>query len=410
MKLDLKAWTFIIYLSFAFDSLLKLNIGVQLHIGICAILLTNVMFFLTSPNKILGPLKRDYSFSIFIGYCFLNGIYFSEPGFLSILTYLIIATNVMIYCANTFKFLEGKLLTYFQIFMIITGIGQYLSFKLFGIQLSFINAEHYEKGSSVSFRLRGFFIEPNWFAITFAFNTLLLIKTDIIAFIKENKALFLATVLTIILNGSLTTIAILVIIYTFPLMKKSPTKGAFVSVLMISVLAGVFSFRGAINQKSDDESVLNQASRWIPITRVIDFYSAKNYEDFLIGHGLGSWGTTAVKNRLSVLVYDIDADARDGSETPVILFELGIIGLIIVLWDSLRLFLRCPRSEFHIRGGIILFIACLAFYPTLKFWMYMPYYFYMRRIAYEPQPISSSQTRHRTNLLPQNWKNKIPQH
>ena len=407
MKLDLKIWTLLIYLSFAFDSLLKLNIGVQLHIGICAILLTNVILLLTSPSKIISPLKKDYSFSILIGYCFLNVIYFSEPGFLSILTYLIIATNVMIFCANTYRFLDGKLLYYFQIAMIITGLGQYLSFKFFGIQLSFINAEHYEKGSSVSYRLRGFFIEPNWFAITFAFNTLLLIKTDIINFIKENKILFLGTALTIILNGSLTTIAILVVIYTFPLMRKSPVKGALVSVLMMSVLAGVFSFRGAINQKSDNESVLNQASRWIPITRVIDFYAAKDYEDLLIGHGLGSWGTLAVKNRLSVLVYDIDTDARDGSETPVFLFELGIIGLIIVLWDSLRLFLRCPRSEFHIRGGIILFIACLAFYPTLKFWMYMPYYFYMRRIAYEAQPLSSSQARHRTNLLPQNWKNKL---
>ena len=193
-------------------------------------------------------------------------------------------------------------------------------------------------------------------------------------------------------------------------MKKSPAKGALVSILMISVLAGVFSFRGAINQKDDNDSILNQASRWIPITRVIDFYAEKNYEDLLIGHGLGSWGTVAVKNRLSVLVYDIDADARDGSETPVILFELGIIGLIIIIWDSLRLFLKCPRSEFHIRGGIILFIACLAFYPTLKFWMYMPYYFYMRRIAYEPQPLSFSQARHQTNLLPKNWKNQTSQH
>lgn len=410
MKFDLKTWAFIIYLSFAFDSLLKLNMGVQLHIGICAILLTNVLFFLTSPSKTIAPLKRDYSFSIIIGYCFFNGIYFSQPGFLSIFTYLIIATNVMIYCANTFRFLDGKLLKYFQIIMIITGVGQYLSFKFFGIQLSFINAEHYEKGSSVSYRLRGFFIEPNWFAISFAFNTLLLIKTNIIAFIKENKALFLATVLTIILNGSLTTIAILVVIYTLPIMKKSPAKGALVSVLMISVLAGVFSFRGAINQKDDNDSILNQASRWIPITRVIDFYAEKNYEDLLFGHGLGSWGTVAVKNRLSVLVYDTDADARDGSETPVILFELGIIGLIIIIWDSIRLFLKCPRSEFHIRGGIILFIACLAFYPTLKFWMYMPYYFYIRRIAYEPQPLSSPQTRHQTNSLPKNWKNQTSQY
>ncbi|MCY1261213.1 hypothetical protein PSJE_07120 [Pseudomonas jessenii] len=410
MKFDLKTWTLIIYLSFAFDSLLKLNMGVQLHIGICAILLTNVVFLLTSPNKTIAPLKRDYSFSILIVYCFLNGIYFSQPGFLSILTYLIIATNVMIYCANTFRFLDGKVLHYFQVIMIITGIGQYLSFKLFGIQLSFINAEHYEKGSSVSYRLRGFFIEPNWFAISFAFNTLLLIKTNIIAFIKENKVLFLATVLTIILNGSLTTIAILVVIYTLPLMKKSPAKGALVSVLMISVLAGVFSFRGAINQKDDNDSILNQASRWIPITRVIDFYAEKNYENLLIGHGLGSWGTVAVKNRLSVLVYDIDDDARDGSETPVILFELGLIGLIIIIWDSLRLFLKCPRSEFHIRGGIILFIACLAFYPTLKFWMYMPYYFYMRRIAYEPKPLSSSQARPRTNPLPNSWKNQTSQY
>ncbi len=211
--------------------------------------------------------------------------------------------------------------------MILTGLFQYAIFKIGGVQLSFINEDHYEKGYSVSFRLRGFFIEPNWFAISFSFNTLLLTGSNVIKFIKRNPYTATLTALVMILNGSLTTIGALTIIYSIPIIKKTPIKGTLFSAMILSVLIGVISYRSTINPDKDNETLLNYASRWIPLTRVIEYQSNQSLLTILFGHGLGSWGTTAVNHRLSALVNEEDPSARDGSELPVFIFELDFSDL-----------------------------------------------------------------------------------
>lgn len=382
MKFNFRLWILLIYLSFALDSALKLDIGSKVHVGIAAILATNVLYLLTKPSLILKTITADYFFVLILAYCTLNGLILSQPGFLAILTYLLLALNVYIYVSATFKYWDIKFFYYFQIILIATGLLQYLAFKIMGIQFSFIDAEHYAKGSSVSHRLRGFFVEPNWFAIAFTFNTLLLANNRLLEFIRKHPWIATLTCIVMILNGSLATIGILAIIYSIPMIKKNPVRGSLIMLLMLSIMAGVFSFRGSINQKGGSETALNYNSRWIPFVRVIDYQTSHSLGTMLFGSGLGSWGTLAVNNRLSALVFEEDIAARDGSELPVIIFELGVFGLVLLLLDTLILFFRCPKSEFHIRGGIILFFICLVFYPTLKFWMYMPYYFYMRKLSY----------------------------
>lgn len=390
MTISIKALVALIYTAFALDSAVKIDLGAQIHIGICAILAVNLISILSKPKAVITPIVKDYSFTVFILYSALNGLYFNQPGFISILIYLLIALNILIYAQTTYRLTGRRLFFTFQIIMIATGLGQYLAYKIFGFQLSFIQSDHYQKGSSVSHRLRGLFIEPNWFAIAFSFNTLLLFGSDAISFAKKHKLIFLLTCLVMILNGSLTTTGIIVAIYSIPIIKKNPVKGIISTLLMLALLAGVLAFRDSINQKSAGESALNHFSRIAPIVRVFEFFSANEYRDIFFGHGLGSWGTLAVGNRLSVLVYEQDPSARDGSETPVILFELGLLGLILITLDSIRVFRLCRRDQLHIKGGVILFVACFALYPTLKFWMYMPYYFYMRAAVYANKPIQTN--------------------
>ena len=378
---------FFAYLSFAFDSALKFSVGIQLHLGILSILFVNLFFFLLKPNKLLSPLKKDFSFSIFILYSIVTGMVMNTPGVAIISTYLFITINVFLFTFYTAQYLDKKVFYYFQIILIITGLIQYLAFKIFGIQISFIDPEHYQKGSSVSHRLRGFFVEPNWFAIAISFNSILLIGKDFMGFVSRHSILFGFTILMIILNGTLATIGLLAIIYTLPVIKKRPLKGLLLGFLMLSVLVGTIMFRGAINQKEGGQSILNHASRALPLLRVAEHQWQANSLVLLFGNGLGSWGTEAVANRLSVLVFEKKPSARDGSELPVFIFELGLVGVCLLLFDLMIGYFRCNRDDFHLRGGYLLFFACLVLYPTLKFWMYMPYYFYLRRFSFETHRI-----------------------
>jgi hypothetical protein len=383
MSINTSTWVTLIYLSFALDSALKLGGSVQFHIGIICIALTNILISLQKPSLIISPIIRERFFFLFILYCLTLGTINSNPGFISVSIYILVTINVIIFANLTYKYTSRKLFYQFQILMIATGLLQYTLYKFGGIQLSFINAEHYEKGYSVSSRLRGFFIEPNWYAISISFNTLLLTGNNIIGFIKRSPYVAALTALVVILNGSLTTIGILSIIYSIPIIRKNPIKGTFYASLVLSILLGVITYRGAINQNADNETMLNYASRWTPLTRVIEYQSNQDFFSVIFGHGLGSWGTTAVKNRLSALVHEEEASARDGSELPVFIFELGLFGTALLLLDLLITYIRTPSRNIHIRGGLVLFLICLVFYPTLKFWMYMPYYFFLRRARHE---------------------------
>ena len=199
------------------------------------------------------------------------------------------------------------------------------------------------------------------------------------AFAKKTPIVTFFTVMAMILNGTLTTLLILVLVYTIPLFKKNPFRALLLLVLIGSVFIGAVSFRSAINVKEADKSVVNLSSRITPFLRVIEYQIDNSRFNQLFGNGFGSWGTLAVENRLSALVHEQDPAVRDGSEVPVILFELGFVGVMLIFFDNLRVYLRIDSNDFHLRGAIILFCACLFLYPTFKFWMYMPYYFYIRR-------------------------------
>lgn len=383
MIMNTSTWVLLIYLSFALDSALKIGDGIQIHIGILCILITNLLTLAKNPSTLLKPLKKESTFFLFILYSLISGLIAPQPGYWDIAIYLAVTINVILYTNHTYKLITRKFFYNFQILMIITGLTQYILYKIGGVQLSFINAEHYEKGYSVSFRLRGFFIEPNWFAISLAFNTLLLTGSNIFDFIKKSPYIAALTALIMILNGSLTTIGALAVIYSVPIVKKNPLKGTIYSSIIFLVLISVLSYRSAINQDKDNDSLLNYASRWIPFTRAIEYQVNQETSSILFGQGLGSWGTIAVRNRISALVHEEEPSARDGSELPVFIFEIGLIGIALLLIDLCITYIRTPTQHTNIRGGLILFVICLAFYPTLKFWMYMPYYFYLRRARYE---------------------------
>jgi len=369
---------FLIYLSFSLDSLLKVDLKIQVHLGLMLMLIFNCYYILKFPAAMARTLYKEITFVLFFVYCILNGIYFIDVGGLHNLIYILLSVNTLIFVALTFKYWNRDFFYWFQILMIMTGMIQFLLYKIAGFQLAFIDADHYQKASSVAHRLRGFFIEPNWFAIALAFNSLLLLGSQPLSFIQKNPFVSLLTIVVMIVNGTLATLSILILIYSLPLLKKNFLRGLFFSICIGIIFFGAIGFRGLVSEKEPDQSVLNYSSRLIPFLRVSSYQIDSGGLSILFGHGFGSWGTLAIENRLSALVHEEGVNVRDGSEIPVILFEIGLLGIFMIFLDNLKVYLRIDAGDYHLRGGILLFLVCLFLYPTLKFWMYMPYYFYIR--------------------------------
>jgi len=366
----------IVYASFALDSLLKIDLGFQIHIGILLILAVNAYFLLMNPKKLKISLNKEQAFLIFISFAILTGYFRQTAGALQISIYLVIALNVALFCQYSRPFLKPIHFRGFQWLMITTGLIQFSAYKLFGYQIAFIDPEHYAKGYSVTHRLRGFFIEPNWYAIALTFNTLLLYGSSLKSTVKAYKWVSLLTVVIMVLNGTIATMAVLLLIYGWRVFKEHPIRGTVLFALMASVLVGVLSFRASLNSSSDNVSALNHGSRIKPLIRVVDYQADNKALNVIFGNGLGSWGTHAVGNRLSVLVYEPGKAVRDGSELPVFIFELGIVGTLLFFLYLFAKFKSVTASDIQVRGAVLLFFISFLLYPTLKFWMYMPYFFY----------------------------------
>ena len=376
MVIRLFSITPLIYYSFAFDSLLKVDLGFQIHLGILCILALNLYFALRKPNKFRGGLNNDKLFIAFIFFAMVSGAALSTPGYKQISIYLFIAFNVALFCHYSWPSIGQKQLLTFQWIMITTGLIQFAAFKLFDYQIAFIDAAHYEKGYSVTQRLRGFFVEPNWYAIAITFNTLLLYGRHVWQRVKEYKWTTLITITVMLLNGTLTTLAVLAFVYFATAFRRNPIRGMMIGIVLTALVWAFLSYRASLLGNTDSNRVLNHSSRVMPVLRVAMYQSNQEWPKVFFGHGLGSWGTKAIENRLSVLVYEVNATTRDGSELPVFLFEFGLLGTLLFLLYLLNKYIRFHRDDFHLKGAVLLFFCCFALYPTLKFWMYMPYFFY----------------------------------
>lgn len=376
MVIRLFSITPIIYYSFAFDSLLKIDLGFQIHLGVLAILCLNLYFMLRKPSKLMGGLNNDKLLIGFILFALMTGVVFTTPGYKQIAVYLFIAFNVALFCHYSLPSIGTRQLLTFQWIMIATGLLQFLVFKAFDYQIAFIDAAHYEKGYSVTQRLRGFFVEPNWYAIAISFNSLLLYGRNPRSIAKKYVWVTVLSLVVMLLNGTLTTLAVLAFVYFATVFRQNPIRGIFIGAALIVIIWGFLSYRASLLGGADTTRVLNHNSRVLPVLRVASYQSEQTWQNVLFGHGLGSWGTKAVENRLSVLVYEINATSRDGSELPVFLFELGIVGTLFFLLYLLNKYIRFNKNDFHLKGAVLLFFCCFVLYPTLKFWMYMPYFFY----------------------------------
>ena len=371
----------IIYLLFAFDSLFKIPLfGIQMHIGVILILIVNFSIIITRPRFNFNFFKHHFFYILFGLYLFLNGLFLSGFSSLFMYFYFFLATNVLFFIYRNSSYISDKTLGYFQYILILTGLLQFFTFHLFGYQISFIDAEHYNKGYSVAERLRGFFVEPNWFSIAITFNTLLLIKNDLIVFFKKHLFLAILTFIVFVLNGSFGLAFILFLFYFRRYLFKNLIVTIGMILVVISGLFYVTNQRSSFKEPSSKVQLLNTATRIIPLYRTFEYLSDESISKFFFGEGFSTWGEVAIKNNISLLTKETDSQKRGASEFPVLLFELGFLGVLFFLSDIIYLFWISKKKDAYLRTALVLLLLSLFFYPIFKFTMYMVYYFLVRAL------------------------------
>src|SRR5690554_3610723 len=130
----------VIYLSFALDSLLKINLGFKIHLGILLILILNLIYFFSiGYRKAVKLHKLDFWLILFAIYILINGLFLTGLSSLFIFFYFFLAINVYFFIDLNFKILTRKVFYYFQVLMIASGLFQFLLFLLFDYQINFLD-------------------------------------------------------------------------------------------------------------------------------------------------------------------------------------------------------------------------------------------------------------------------------
>lgn len=382
----------ILYLTFAFDSLLKFQVGgFRVHIGVLAILFLSFLDILLQPSRfhILKFFKRHWSILPFCCYLLLNALLnYSFPGVGITLFYYLVGFWVFYYFFLKESQIQFKAVLLFQWILVLSGLLQFFLVHMFEYQLAFFNPEHYQYEGDFVLRLRGFFLEPNWYSISLSFNTLLLLLKGGSKVIKY-WVLIVLTMLCALFNGSYTFVGVLllslIVSFLYDLPRINIKRFSFVGLVLFGVLLMIVSrnfIKVDSSYRSDSiQTSFSYGSRLLPAIKTINFISYKSKIEQIFGLGVGSWPYVGLEqNQLGYIgstvgEYIIKPAQRDSAEFPVFLLELGYLGIFLYLFDYIYLYLKYKNSSFILSVSAAFLFASFFLYPIFKFSMYLvPYY------------------------------------
>lgn len=390
-KLNLNKYEFV-YLTFAFDSLLKFSIaGFRIHIGILLIVFYFTWSFIKGSifNDLKSFILENWAIFLFMAYLILNIILKNDyPGIIVTILYYFLGIIVFFFFYQNKKFITSNSAGIFQWLLIISGLFQYLIFELTGFQLAFYDPEHYATTAGFATRLRGFFLEPNWYSIILSLNFLLLLKL-LGQEIFRYRLIIWFTVIVAFFNGSYTFTGVVAIFFLYSTISDLPIISkikltAFSSCLLVIIL--VFAVRFFAQNTRETSLPINFASRSLPILKTTFFMAEQNLYEKLFGFGVGSWPYKGLEeNQLGYIgywqEYEIKPANRDSAEYQVFLLELGYIGLILFLLDFALNCWKFRKSDLTYSIASAFMFTSFFVYPIFKFAMYLVPYYILRSIV-----------------------------
>ena len=378
---------------FSLDSLVKLSLpALRIHPAHLLIIIFSGLL-LTTPNgrfQAYSFIKDNKAISMYIALCLLQSFQAKDiTQYIFVLTYPVIMMSVFYYFytyRNSINF--NKTFKTMTLIVIFGGIAQYLLNLLFGYQLALggIDTAYYLRGTSVEGRMRGFFLEPNWFGLFLTFSFIGYALT--LERIKQRDiVLFVAVMVCAYLSGNRLSNYFLVITFAVAFFSKRSPRLTLLAVFLLGLLPLVYfissvDFFFAQTVDTDDRSL---AARTITASRTVS-YMISNFEwyNWLFGHGLSNWSNIALNNGLTIRSEALSTgqSLRDTSESYILMIEHGVLGCLILLIDS-ALFIK--KSYFKGRAlapyaaiATMFLLTSTFFYPIFFFMMYLVPYLLIR--------------------------------
>lgn len=371
---------------FSLDSLLKFTFGdSNLHVSIVLLTIIGLFAIILNPSFFAKWCKANpYLVAFFFYSLFSFPISINSLAYFKIISYQIVFVLI---CFSIFHY--SRSIDYLKVFrcsiyfLFISGITQWFLYHVFNFQITLLDmqSEYYVSGGSIEQRLRGFFLEPNWFGIAILTT---FIAYDINSKVdREWKVLAAITFLVVYLSDN----RLILFLYSFYLALSvvslygiNAAKISICLMLSVNLMLMWMLFNGEYFY--DDRSI---SARSVTFDNVIFFIKDLPLINLFFGHGLSNWGSYSNEYGLSVLNFrgDQNVSSRDSSELSVILFEQGYAGVALLLMDLFlkikQVFYVIDYSERFKYFFMLLLVPALALiYPIYTFMPYMIGYITVR--------------------------------
>lgn len=256
------------------------------------------------------------------------------------------------------------------IILLATGYTQYFLINALDIQIELrdISASYYAEKGNLGTRMRGFFLEPNWFGLSlFGWGFLYIFKTKTYKRI-DTLIIFLAIIAIYLSDNRLIFVLSLYILVMFYICGRFPKLSKFAPFLTVSAAMSLFIGVSVYFPEIADRSA---AARTYTMARVWQAWTQADIATQIFGYGFSNWGHYSNAWSLSWSNFRLDQSLarRDNAEVYVFLFEMGIISFIIFAADLIFIGKKAkqPLSAVFVSA---IYISAL-FYPIYNFLMYL---------------------------------------
>ncbi|VVN55698.1 hypothetical protein PS685_01964 [Pseudomonas fluorescens] len=362
-----------------FDSLLKVEIsGFFAQAGTITLMLTAMITLLMRPSKALEVIRRDKSGLLIFAVLLLHAILALDlKNYLVTLTYFVIPYIFFITVKLNYKDSTWEKASVICLWtLILTGVFQYITANFLGLQITFGNLTSDYYTTKFGLRMRGFFLEPNWYGVMLLQWLALCLHFNLKSSKPVPWLLILLSLTCLMLSDNRLTLLLSLILITIYLLSRGGFKLQFSALspkLLATSAAIIFILMSAPNLRQMTDEDRSISARTVAMSSTLSFMGNNaSISEWLRGYGFSNWGYYSNLYLLTPSNYlgEQSLTRRDNSEIYVTLFEMGITGLLLVLYEILR---TKPRSK---KNNIAYFIICSTFvcglfYPIYTFFLYM---------------------------------------
>lgn len=367
----------VIVTAFCLDSLLKIRLGTAfVQLAIPLMLLVPIWYYSFGIKRWANAgsrLRYDLLFPLLIGFAALQfGMARSGSAYLMILSYLVIAYFVYWSVSLAGRAVDWVALSrYALILLLVTGFVQYGLKNALGIDLFMrgLDGDYYEGKGTLGLRMRGFFLEPNWFGLML-FSWLYLFVGGRSRLSYIDKAIVGLSLIALFLSDNRTILVLLLLLAGYSRIRRYLGPVQWVMPLaVVSLFTGIYIFYSTNCGLVTDRSA---SARLCTSGNIIERWENDDLKAQLFGYGLSNWGSYSNELGFSRSNYKRDQPLtrRDNAEPYVFLFEMGLFSFLIFAIDLLVVGKRASRAMDAMFVAAIYTTA--LFYPIYTF---LPYIF-----------------------------------